>query len=207
MQFQMNRDTFSITNPAEFKWIMDNQRDNKFAFSLLQQIDRWGELSEKQIAAVTRNLKPSEPEVVRRMDDVVAFFQQAFAKGAKKPIIRADSQGITFKFSVAPSYGKNAGCFYVKRHDTFEGETYMGKINADGRFFPSRDATDVDLHALEYVGMDVMSAVRNFADRTGSCGFCGLELKDPVSVALKYGPICAGKYGLPHDPVSAGISD
>lgn len=206
MSFQINRDTFAVTNPAEFEWILKNSHSNNFARSLLEQVDRRGELSEKQVAAVTRNLQPREPEVVRRMDDVVAFFQQAFAKGAKKPVIRGISQGRTYHFTVASPRGKNAGCFYVKRINlTPMEDDYMGKITPEGRFYPSRDATDVDLHALEYVGMDVMSAVRNYGEQYGNCGFCGLDLTDPVSVALKYGPICAKKYDLPHDHEAAGL--
>jgi hypothetical protein len=45
-----------------------------------------------------------------------------------------------------------------------------------------------------------------YGRRMGECCFCGLTLTDGRSIAVGYGPICAGKWGLPwgEERVAAG---
>jgi hypothetical protein len=206
----INRDTFRLMNTAEFDWILSNHRSNDFASSLLKQIDRRGELSDKQVAAVTRNLerKPVE-RCVHDFSNIVIIFERTMAKGAKKPIIRVAIEGEVFKFSVAPLNGKNAGCFYIKHcYDDagYEEQDYVGKINAQGEFHPLRDLRPELIALLAKVNEDFVTAVRDYGTVTGRCGFCALQLTDRVSIALNYGPICADNYGLPHNETVAKMA-
>ena len=206
----LNRETFSVMNPAEFDWILHNHRSNDFASSLLRQIDRRGELSDKQVAAVTRNVeRVSGRDSSRETDDlsnIVILFERTIAKGALKPIIRVAIDGEMFRFSVAPETGKNAGCFYVKHCSMVDGyteATYFGKVTAQGQYVPLHGADARLVQLLREVNEDFVTAVQEYGAVTGACGFCALKLNDPVSIALNYGPICADNYGLPHNETVA----
>lgn len=198
-----NRDTFGLMNVAELNWLIANASRSNFAKSLLQQVDRRGELSDKQIAVVTRILSEQDEPKAQPLDfsNIVIFFDRAIANGAKRPIIRTEVDGILFRFSLAPASGKNAGCIYVKMlgHEWL----YQGKIDSQGRFFPIRETSDDNVALLERVNADFSGSVSSYGHHTGSCGYCGLELTDPVSIALAYGPICADNYGLPHNETVA----
>ena len=199
----LNRETFSLAFPAEFAWIVANP-NNSFAQSLLAQIERRGELSEKQVAAVTRNLdRKPEPGVDHDFTNIVILFEKTIAKGAKKPIVRAKVGEAILKFSLAPAHGKNAGCIYVKHATLFESDEYMGKIDEQGKFHPVRYTPANLIDLLISANEDLICSVQDYGTHTGACGFCALQLKDPVSIALNYGPICADNYGLPHNETVA----
>jgi hypothetical protein len=204
MYNQANRDTFGLMNVAELNWLMANAPRSSFAKSLLDQIDRRGELSDKQIAVVTRIISEQDEPKAQPLDfsNIVVFFDRAIAKGAKKPVIRTSIDGNLFRFSLAPVHGKNAGCIYVKLMADHEW-LYQGKIDAQGRFFPIRETSKDNIALLERANSDFSGSVSSYGHHTGSCGYCGLELKDPVSIALAYGPICADNYGLPHNETVA----
>ena len=203
MYNQANRDTFGLMNVAELNWLISNATRSNFAKSLLDQVDRRGELSEKQMAVITRILSEQDQPKDEPLDfsNIVIFFEQAIANGAKKPVIRTSIDGNLFRFSLAPANGKNAGCIYVKMMGNEW--LYQGKIDAQGRFYPIRDTSKANILMLERANADFSGSVSSYGYQTGSCGYCGLTLKDPVSIALAYGPICADNYGLPHNETVA----
>jgi hypothetical protein len=60
------------------------------------------------------------------------------------------------------------------------------------------------LAALEADGKGGLAAMaKQYGDATHNCCFCGLDLTDERSTSAGYGPICAGKYGLPWGEVPA----
>lgn len=98
------------------------------------------------------------------------------------------------RVSRAKENSANPGALYLKS----QFGDYLGKITADGQ-----------LRTIVQLSPEIKSELREFVQRgkeylaevgkdTGICCYCGLELTDPDSVALGYGPICAGKHGLPH---------
>lgn len=118
----------------------------------------------------------------------------AFRNGIKNPKMRVEG----FCFTRAKETSKNPGCIYVKAGPEWEA-TYYGKITPEGAFLPSYDCTrDVEAR-LAAVTADVVAAAKAYGRKTGRCSFCARELTHGVSIALAYGPICAEKYGLPHD--------
>lgn len=62
-----------------------------------------------------------------------------------------------------------------------------------------KDCTEADfLAALESDGKTALATMaKEYGDATHNCCFCGLDLTDERSTSAGYGPICAGKYGLP----------
>jgi hypothetical protein len=51
--------------------------------------------------------------------------------------------------------------------------------------------------ALASLAADPAAACSAYGHLTGACCFCRLPLTDARSVAVGYGPICAGNFGLP----------
>lgn len=198
---QQNLTFFSEYHPEEYQWICNNAESFAFAGSMLEAIKKWGELTEKQLAAVQKCVVSSrDREAARRAakeareaaaptiqtDALMRAFDTAKKNGLKYPRMRFEG----FVVSPAGESSKNAGALYVKN-----GETYLGKI-ADGRFFASRDcSTETAAHVAEIM-KDPDAAATAYGMKTGSCSICGLELTNAKSIKRGIGPICAGKYGF-----------
>ena len=168
-----------------------------FIQSLIDTIKKYGELSEKQLAAVQKGMakakeweaKKNKPKA--RID--LTPIREKLAKGKeklKKPVIRA---GDTFKFTFAPETGKNAGYVYVRHHDQ-----YIGKVAENGDFFPYQ-ATPEQITYLKEFAKDPIKELKTYGRNTGNCGLCGRGLSVKESVKRGYGPICADNYGLPYN--------
>ncbi len=86
---------------------------------------------------------------------------------------------------------------------------WFGRIERDGNMYGyrhcqlRRENVDVGLQGIfEYLlafSENPTFHARMHGHRYNYCCFCSRELTNAVSVVLGYGPICAGKYGLPHD--------
>lgn len=189
-------------NPNEAAWLREaSGRGFEFATSLLDALNKYGHLTEKQEAAVRNATEKSmvrkaqwEAERIERdankadvdITRIATAFATAKASGLRFPKLHLD----TFTFSLASASGRNAGSIYVK-----EDETYLGKI-ADGKLTRSRDC-DADLEArIVAACADPSAAAEAYGKRTGRCSCCGRELTNEESVARSIGPICAGKWGL-----------
>jgi len=167
---------------------------NAFAKSIVEQIDTKGEVTEKQLAAAERMIaklaanrevraaKSGEVDVTA----IEALFATAKASGLKRLAFVADG----LRISPAPETGRNAGAYYVK-----DGDAYQGKI-AGGRFIASGEADATTLPRLAEIAADPAGMARLYGKRTGICCCCGKELSDPVSVANGIGPVCATRWGL-----------
>ena len=187
---------FAEQNPAEWQWIEANPAFG-FATSMRHAIERWGSLTENQMAAVRRCMESAKRRAEDRTtreqnaptvnaDPLMAAFDHAKAKGLKYPKMRFEG----FSISPAPMTGKNAGALYVKN-----GEAYLGKI-AEGRFFHSRDCNDATMTAVIRVMQNPAEEAIAYGIRTGNCSICGLLLTNAKSIARGIGPICAAKYGF-----------
>jgi hypothetical protein len=93
------------------------------------------------------------------------------------------------------------------REDRHGGQ-YYGRLDAAGRFYPSRwfraeDPAAADdrvavLELLAELDADPVAVARRFGRLTGACCFCGIKLDDERSIAAGYGPICSKRYSLPY---------
>ena len=186
-------------HPAEFQWLHTQSRaDNDFACSLMGALNRYGSLTEKQVAAVrssiARDANRAEAAVARMETAPDASFPEV-----EKAFERAREAGITwpkltldvFKFSRAGDRSANPGAIYVKDADC---GTYLGKIH-HGKFVRSRDCGDDAEAAILRICADPHAAAIAHGKKFGRCSACSRELTDPKSVALSMGPVCAKNYG------------
>lgn len=178
-------------------------KDRNFASSLISSFDKYGSLSAKQLYWVMKLAeKASTPAPVKQKVDLVRvanLFTVATSHGLKNPAIRIGG----LKLSPAKAASANYGSIYVK-----QGSTYLGKISAAGDWSPARDVEAQAAEAFVKVSQfacDPVSAAAAEGHATGSCCFCARELSDAGSIEVGYGPICAEKFGLPHQPKGHGL--
>lgn len=146
----------------------------------------------------TKKVETTVTNVVRHVDTKAKFAMSAIMKllntaaesGLASPSFRAEGLII----SRAPSTGKNPGATYVKRDN--EARTYIGKIVANGEWFPQTVATMGDGEALKRICENPLEMMIAYGHKTGSCSCCGRELTNRISVKLGIGPICRGRYGF-----------
>ena len=188
---------FAAANPDVFNWIkVNDESGNAFAQSLHMQLKRKGTLSEKQVAAVQRIIATPvvsrAPETIINAGTIRAALHQASFFGNKRPGFRTQM----FYFSLASAKSRNFGSAYVVDR---ESRTYLGRIDQQNEFLPSRDCTDAHLASLRRVVEDPMNAAIEFGRISGVCSCCNKTLTNALSLELGIGPECRKKYFLPED--------
>lgn len=200
-------EAFTAANPEDGAWIVARAGSFDFATAMKSALERFGHLTEKQHATVTRLRLADADRDARRAAEReqrdaaapaldIAKIEEAFqsardkaaAKGVMAPKLLLRLAG--FKFSPAPATGSNAGALYVKS----KGGEYLGKVQG-GKFKRAFACDEVTEAEVVRVASDPKEAAIAYGRETGSCACCGRELSDPASVALGIGPICAGKFG------------
>lgn len=183
---------FETAHPAEAAWIARSTPTFEFAASLRAAVEKYGELTERQLAAATKCATPKGALTESRATHVdaskiVTAIQNGRASGLKWVCLRF--AGLTIYEA------KNKpGVLYVKS-GRGEAGIYLGKIAGDA-FHPSRDCDADTLAKVVLIASDPAAAARVFGLQTGSCSCCGRELTDPVSVAAGIGPICGSRFGF-----------
>jgi hypothetical protein len=192
------KDSFSETHSELIVALSAMTEWNNFAQSLVDQFNRRGDLSEKQIAAAQRIIDKTEAtraanaksrdEAATEIDlsAIRTMFDTAFKNGRKRPTYRAE--GIVI--SRAPDSGRNAGALYIKT----AGDDYQGKITPEMIFKPTHSAAPETTAALTAIAADPQDAAVRYGRETGSCGCCGRELTDPTSIAAGIGPVCEANW-------------
>jgi hypothetical protein len=208
-----NWESFKAVRPEIAAWIEAKASTFEFAAAMLVAVQRFGDLTENQAAAVQRCVERDAarqaPNSARQTPSATfpairAAFDQLVLAGGRKPITIGD-----LTLSLAPASGRNAGAIYVKSHGA-----YVGKIvpTQDGpMFMPTRECPDTVLPALLVIEADPRGAVQAHAARIAAtiaaaaaegrvismpCGCCGLTLTDPVSIARGIGPVCSSRWGF-----------
>lgn len=185
---------FTARHPILAAWLAAKAPSFDFAASLKNAVERYGDLTENQTAAVERLIardaeRTAAPRETHAVDvaRIVASFAAASASGLRRPTLTVNGVSL----SLAPATGRNPGAIYVK-----DDGIYVGKI-VDGQFQPGRDFGNnpTTLERLRALAADPLAAARAHGGLTGNCSCCGRTLTDPVSVANGIGPICAGRYG------------
>jgi len=194
---------WKAANPAETEW-MQNSFDNfSFARAMLEALNKFGSLTEKQMETVQRlTAQSAERKAARAVEQaaravsapvvtvqaIEVAFNNAKEAGVKYPKLRLD----TFVFSPAGENSKNAGAIYIKNK---EDGVYLGKV-AGGRLFTSRDCTTEAAERIVAVSSDPKQAAVAYGMKFGACSICGRALTDSDSIARGIGPICAENYGF-----------
>jgi hypothetical protein len=127
---------------------------------------------------------------------------EANPRGLKYPKITFKEDDGEIVLSLAGAQSKNPNHIYVKYNGV-----YQGKINPEGVFFPAKDCEGVIKTYLKNFAENPTNFARAYGQRTGNCCFCSIRLTDGRSVAVGYGPICAGHYGLPWGDVKVDTKE
>jgi hypothetical protein len=193
-------DAFKAGSPAEWQWIdTASKGGNEFAISLIAGIIKYGDLTDKQRAAVQNAIARDASRVqavvnapavaVEGIDRLKASFDQAIAYSAAKGLKlspRITIDGMTI--SPAKANSANPGALYVKA-----GQVYLGKV-ANGRFYASRDCDDAaQTKVLAFVA-DPAEAAKVYGQTTGTCCICNATLRSEWKLR-GIGPVCATKFG------------
>lgn len=99
--------------------------------------------------------------------------------------------------------GRNAGAINVTDGRPYGASTWYGRITTEGRFEMSGNCDDFVREEIEEMADDPVEACGTFGRTSGNCCFCAQTLTDERSKSVGYGPICAGKFGLPWGEVTA----
>ncbi len=196
------RDAWMRENAVEWRWMVDRAPRFDFAQAMVEAVDKYGYLTERQLDAVRRCVmrdeernqqRNAEREAKAKVVDVTAIheaFATAVGNGVRTPKLRLD----TFTFSLAPVHGANAGAIYVKEGKGFDAP-YLGKV-LGGKFYRSRDCSDDQEQRVVAAAGDPGAAAVAYGRRYGACSICGRELTNHASIDLGIGPICAERYGF-----------
>lgn len=195
---KLRMNVWTDANPENSEWLTRKAPTFEFAASLLENLRRYGDLTEAQNAVVTRlRLKDAERDAERaqrmaapapamNVDKLAEAFAVAKRNLIKWPKIRLAG----FIFSLAGENSANAGAIYVKAEDG----TYLGKVMG-GAFSRSRDCPADLAPTIAAAATDPESAAAAYGLQTGRCSCCGRELTNAESVGLGIGPICREKFG------------
>jgi hypothetical protein len=186
---------FKAANPDVMAWIAANPTF-EFAVNMGEAIERYGDLTEKQLIACLKCVRASTGAAEARQsreanapEISIARIEEAFAAAREASLRRPKLNLATFVFKPAGANSRWAGSIYV----TEQGD-YLGRITA-GRFVCSSACTEDQQEKILAAAADPEAAAIAFGRRTGSCACCGRELTAGESLDRGIGPICAENYG------------
>jgi hypothetical protein len=148
--------------------------------------------------ATATDQKPAEIVQVPEFPRICEMFSLASAD-LKKPSIQFNDIGgfTTFYLTFFTMQSQVFGSIgvYVNR-------VYSGRIdNHSHRFLKkesiNRELEEKILETLGKIESDPSGFAAEYGKKSGSCCFCGIQLTDPRSLNVGYGPVCADHYGLP----------
>ena len=208
----MDSDTIGSNPPAAI--LLKEQltklpaKDQDFAASLLDQLERKGKLSDKQwfwvdTLAARIGAGPAEPASVDVGDfaGVVTLFTKA-KQHLKYPRIRLRlPDGRPLVLALAGPGSSRAGWVTMTDGRPFGENLFYGRVSPSGNWEMGQaideivgDAVAELLHRL---AADPEQVASSYGKLTGCCCFCTSQLSDPKSTEVGYGPVCAKRWGLP----------
>jgi hypothetical protein len=187
---------FCAAHPDIVRWWTGSNFD--FAISLRETAEKFGELTERQLAAAkscVAKLAAAKAEREAKapavaVSNIKESLIRATEKGIRTPKILLAGEHHAFVFSLAKAQSVNAGAVYVKHKATGD---YLGKI-VNGRFLGTRDCTAEQTAEIVAVTADPAQSAIAYGKRFGVCSCCGRELTNGESIDRGIGPICFEKY-------------
>jgi len=190
-----NWEQFCKGKPHLGQYLLDVCGWNDFAKSLLQGIEKYGTLTEKQLAALVRmhdkhlarQKEQAKPAPKFDLTKIALLFKTARENLIKRPKFRVGD------LVLMPS--KKDERIFVKDGPRYE-DIYFGAVSADGSFRQASGCPEWVLESLKTLAENPLGEAQAYGQRTGECSCCGRELTNEVSIELGIGPICREKWGL-----------
>lgn len=170
-------------------WLVRTAERWELAADLLAKLRKYGELSPKQLAIITRGIERD------RARDAERQRQQANAKDLDLTPLPSGTYAVPggeTRLKVRVNHvgkGKWAGWCFVD-----DGAEY-GSRQKYGAQRPGKLYVGKVEDALEAILADPEEAMKQYGRITGTCGACGRKLEDEESVAYGIGPVCRKKFG------------
>lgn len=143
--------------------------------------------------------QPQGEQITGDFASLTALLQLARSNGTKFPRIRLQTEtGKRVALSLAGEQSKTPGAIQVTDGGRRNENVWYGRISTDGRWQPSRDATQDVVALLHAFAADPVRVATEYGRLTGQCCFCASDLTDERSVLVGYGPHCAERYSLPY---------
>lgn len=190
---------YIAAHAAEYTWAITNMAHFGFALSMYEAVKQHSSWTDGQLTAIRKCMgREKAREAVQAaapvitgegFDRMLATFARARASGLKWPKLRIGE----FTFALAGERSKYAGKALFVKHAEYD---YQGRIDLEGRWFPSRECGPQQDQAIRTICSDPLAAAVLHGKQTGHCACCGLELTNEESVRLGIGPICREKWGL-----------
>lgn len=191
-------EAFESEHPALAEWWKDSTFP--FAMSLRESAYKYGDLTEGQMVAAYKCALKFQSAKSARQDAPpvdISGLERAFEKAKGNGLLRVklrllgnDSSLLFQPANEQRAKPENQGAIYVK--DEAEG-TYLGKIK-DGKFYRSRDCSEIQYAAVLEACKAPEEAAVAFGKKFGSCSCCGRTLTNELSIELGIGPICRSKF-------------
>lgn len=194
---------FDAANPGVREFLVGAASWSSFAASLSEAIVKFGDLTEKQLAAALSMKEKSDARTAAKKaeraantmtldaSNILGMFATAKANGLNRRALLAGGTEGKLKVTPASDTSRNAGGLWVTVNEEF-----VGGISKTGEFQPRNNTPAWAKDALLRMAADPAGEARLYGQRTGVCCCCGRELTDPVSIEAGIGPICAEKWGL-----------
>ena len=183
--------------------------DNAFATSLVNAVESVRGPSNKQAAWVhklaTEAITPRAPRVELdvQLQPVVDMLQRAADAQKRAPTIVLERDGQRVQLRRAGERSSQPGSVNVTDGRPYGEAQWFGRISTDGQFRASDRCSPLVEQLLRDLAADPAKVAGQHGVATGSCCFCNRALSDKRSRTVGYGPICAGKFGLPWGDTSA----
>lgn len=192
--------TLSDAEVAE-KLALDHAQSS-FAMSLAGKVQRWSERQRMWAHKLVLDAERRERPTAEGFDGskIVAMFVAAGAELKWPKITMETTEGSVVALRLVRK-GRNAGCVNVSNGEKRWSSTnvWYGRLRPEGQWELNGDVAPDVLALLEAMSADPMTVAMEYGMRSGNCCFCTKGLTTEKSTVLGYGPVCARRYGLPHD--------
>lgn len=203
------REAFEDKNPGLIDFICKASEWSSFAGALSASLDRYGALTEKQLAAAIsmreksearqrekEAQRASEEKKTPSLDRLAEAFLTSGAN-LKFPKLRLRTEdGLKVVLSRCGDRSRTPGHINITDGRPFGENVFYGRIDPEGRAFLKDGLPDTVKALLESFDADPHAEIKVQGQRTGECCCCGRELTDASSIAAGIGPVCATKWGF-----------
>jgi hypothetical protein len=193
-----------LDTPRAYRTLNENlfkvpYKSRKFASSLLQYHDFTSEQKYYLHHFAMQIIEQSEAHDYRHQPlmPILDLFQYALKRGVNASYLKIEflaGDDVLVLNPYAPSNALIA--VYINSSDSTAPD--YGRILANGMYEPPKQRPmDVQVTtALTELAKNPPKVFEEFGERTGRCAMCGRGLESDESQVLKYGAICAAKFGI-----------